>query len=455
MRQLATITTKAGRGIWLAVALAVSSVSFAGIAKAELVIDLTRGNIKPLPIAIPDLYAETEAAGKLGARIAAVVRADLERSGLFAPIDQMAYLQTPRELQVTPVFSRWRKIDAQALSTGLVRALEDGRVNVQFRLWDVFSEQYMEGIQYTATPANWRLTAHLLANLIYKRMTGESGYFATQIVYVSETGPQDRRIKRLALMDQDGEDHKFLTGGKNLVLTPRFSPTQNEITYLSYFNNKPRVYLYNIETGQQEILGDFPGMTFAPRFSPSGNKVIMSMAENGNSDIYLMDLRTRAIKRLTRHSGIDTAPSFSPDGKRITFESDRGGHQQIYVMNADGTGIKRISFGRGNYGTPVWSPRGDLIAFTKLTGGKFSIGVLRTDGSQERILTEGFHAEGPTWAPNGRVLMFFKQIPGDITGKGDVVRLRSIDLTGYNEREVITPRDGSDPAWSPSYDLIR
>ncbi|MEH6401772.1 MAG: Tol-Pal system beta propeller repeat protein TolB [Sneathiella sp.] len=432
-------------GLILSIAVIVPS-------RAELVIDITQGNIQPLPVAITDFYSETEAAGLVGQKIAEVIRADLERSGLFAPIEPRAFLQKPADLQVTPVFSNWRKINAQGLSTGLVKALPDGRINVQFRLWDVFAEQYLAGLQYTSQPTNWRRTAHLIADQIYKRLTGEEGYFDTRIVYVSESGPQDRRVKRLAIMDQDGEKHQFLTDGNNLVLTPRFSPTQQEITYLSYFNNRPRVYLYNIDTGQQEVLGEFPGMTFAPRFSPSGNHVVMSMAENGNSDIYLMDLRTRSLKRLTKHPGIDTAPSFSPDGTQITFESDRGGRQQLYVMNADGSNPKRISFGRGNYGTPVWSPRGDLIAFTKLSGGNFSIGVMRTDGSQERILTEGFHNEGPSWAPNGRVLIFFRQTRGKTSTLGDKVRLWSVDLTGYNEREVISPRDGSDPAWSP---LIR
>ncbi len=420
-------------------------------ARAELVIDITQGNIKPLPIAVTDLYGQTETAAKLGMQIAEVVRADLERSGLFKPIDQRAFLQKPADLQVIPVYANWRKIDAQALSTGQVTALSDGQINVQFRLWDVFAEQYLTGIQYTSPPSNWRRIAHRIADLIYKRLTGEEGYFDTQIVYISESGPADRRIKRLAMMDQDGENHQFLTSGNELVLTPRFSPTQDSkvITYLSYFNDKPRVYLYDIESGQQEILGEFPGMTFAPRFSPSGNQVVMSMAQDGNTEIYIMDLRTREMKRLTNHPGIDTAPSFSPDGTQIVFESDRGGRQQLYVMDSDGRNVKRISFGSGNYGTPVWSPRGDLIAFTKLTGGQFSIGVMRTDGSQERILTEGFHNEGPSWAPNGRVLVFFRQIPGKNDGLSDKVRLWSIDLTGYNEREVISPGDGSDPAWSP------
>lgn len=427
--------------------------TFSGAARAELVIDITQGNIKPLPVAVTDLYSQTETTAKIGKQIAEVIRADLERSGLFKPIDQRAFLQKPVDLQVIPVFANWRKINAQALSTGLVRALNDGQINVQFRLWDVLADAHIDSGQLTGPPSSWREMAHRIADVIYKRLTGEQGYFNTKIVYVSETGPADRRIKRLAIMDQDGENHKFLTDGKHLVLTPRFSPTQTstEITYLSYFNNQPRVYLFNIDTGQQEILGEFPGMTFAPRFSPSGNQVVMSMAKGGNTEIYIMDLRTREIKRLTNHLGIDTAPSFSPDGTQIVFESDRGGRQQIYTMNADGSNVKRISFGSGNYGTPVWSPRGDLIAFTKFTGGQFSIGVMRTDGSQERILTEGFHNEGPTWAPNGRVLMFFRQIPGKNDGTGDKVSLWSIDLTGYNEREVISPRDGSDPAWSPLF----
>jgi len=432
--------------VGLLAALAVSST-----ARAELVVDITQGNIKPLPIAVTDLYGGTETTAKLGKQIAEVIRADLERSGLFKPIDQRAFLQRPIDLQVIPVYANWRKIDAQALSTGQVLTRPGGQIDVQLRLWDVFAEQHLQGTQLSGTPSDWREIAHRLADIIYKRLTGEEGYFNTKVVYVSESGPPDRRIKRLAIMDQDGENHKFLTSGDDLVLTPRFSPTQDSkvITYLSYFNDKPRVYLYDIDTGRQEILGEFPGMTFAPRFSPSGNQVAMSMAKDGNTEIYIMDLRTREIKRLTKHPGIDTAPSFSPDGTQIVFESDRGGRQQLYVMDTDGSNVKRISFGSGNYGTPIWSPRGDLVAFTKLTGGKFSIGVMRTDGSQERILTEGFHNEGPSWAPNGRVLVFFRQIPGKNDGLSDKVRLWSIDLTGYNEREVISPRDGSDPAWSP------
>ncbi|MCW9046213.1 MAG: Tol-Pal system beta propeller repeat protein TolB, partial [Alphaproteobacteria bacterium] len=337
---------------------------------------------------------------------------------------------------------------AQALLQGRAKMAPDGRLRVEFRLWDVFAEQQMVGLAYYTVPENWRRISHIIADAIYKRITGETGYFDTRIVYISETGSPINRIKRLAIMDQDGANHRFLTDGSNLVLTPRFSPTLQEITYMSYFNDTPRVYIFNIDSGRQELLGDFPGMTFAPRFAPDGNSVIMSMAKDGNSEIYAMDLRTRRVKRLTKHSAIDTSPSYSPDGKFVTFNSDRGGTQQIYVMRSDGSGVKRISFGKGRYATPVWSPRGDLIAFTKFTGGVFSIGVMRPDGSGERILSNGFLVESPTWAPNGRVITFFRETP--VGKKGDVrSKLYTIDLTGYNERQIKTPVGASDPAWSP------
>ncbi|MEX2296120.1 MAG: Tol-Pal system beta propeller repeat protein TolB [Dongiaceae bacterium] len=420
-------------------------LTFGTESRAEPVVDLTQPTLRPIPIAITDFFGATGPDGTFGADIARVVAADLERSGLFKPIDPQAFIQTPESLRAQPRFGDWRVINAEALVTGTTTTEADGRLKVEFRLWDVFGESQMTGLAYFSTPENWRRVAHIIADSIYKRITGEEGYFDSRIVYIAESGPQDRRVKRLAIMDQDVENHRFLTDGNNLVLTPRFSPSTQEITYLSYFNNRPRVYLFNIETGQQEVLGDFPGMTFAPRFSPDGNAVIMSLAKSGNSDIYAMDLRTRSVSQLTDHPSIDTSPCYSPDGSQIVFNSDRGGSQQLYTMSANGGNVQRISFGDGRYATPVWSPRGDLIAFTRIDRGKFYIGVMRPDGSGERLLTEGWLVEGPTWAPNGRVLAFFRQTPG---GNG-TVRLYSIDLTGHNERELITPLDGSDPAWSP------
>ncbi len=417
-------------------------------ARAELHLDITRGKIEPLPIAIPD-FSGGSGGGQVARDITQVLSADLERSGLFAPLDQRSFVDKDAATRSPPRYGDWRVINAQALVTGTAEMQPDGRLQVEFRLWDVLAEQQLTGFKYTTPQQNWRRIAHIIADAIYKRVTGEDGYFDTRVVYVAESGPADRRVKRLAIMDQDGANHRLLTDGRALVLTPRFSPTAQEITYLSYARGTPRVYLFNIDTGQQEVLGDFPGMTFAPRFSPDGNKVIMSLAIEGNSDIYTLDLRTRKATRITDSPAIDTSPCYSPDGARIVFNSDRGGSQQLYVMNADGSDIKRISFGSGRYGTPVWSPRGDLIAFTKIDGGKFYIGVMRPDGTGERLLTESFLVEAPTWAPNGRVLMYFRQSPMDAKGKGGSSRLYSIDLTGYNEREVITPQDASDPAWSP------
>lgn len=428
----------------LAVLALVAAAVAALPAQADVRIDITRGRVEPMPIAIPTFAGASPTEVQVGTDVAGVIRADLERSGLFAPINQAAFIQALPSLDSQPRFADWRAINAQVLVQGAIQQQPDGRLRVAFRLWDVFAGSQIKGQAFVTQPENWRRVAHIISDEIYKRLTGEDGYFDTRIVYVAESGPATERVKRLAIMDQDGANHRYLSDGKALVLTPRFSPTAQEITYMSYYQGIPRVYLFNIDTGRQELLGDFPGMTFAPRFSPDGNKVILSMARDGNSEIYEMDLRTRRTRRLTTHPAIDTSPSYSPDGQQITFNSDRGGSQQIYVMNADGSNVHRISFGDGRYATPVWSPRGDLIAFTKMKGGEFYIGVMRPDGSGERMLSSGFLVESPTWAPNGRVLMFFRQ-----AANGADPKLFTIDLTGYNERRVETQQGGSDPAWSP------
>ncbi len=409
---------------------------------------ITEGRIDPLRIAIPIFLADPDGgprSAKYAEDITKVVTADLERSGLFEPLDRAAHIERIASLDRVPRFADWRVISAEALVVGRVRLRPDGKLEAAFRLWDVFRGRQLTGRQFAARPADWRRIAHIVADAIYERLTGETGYFDTRIVFVDETGPKSRRIKRLVIMDQDGYNPRLLTNGKALVLTPRFSPTSNQITYMSYEGGSPRVYLLDLATGRRERVGDFPGMTFSPRFSPDGRRIVMSLASGANSNIFVMDLATRQTRRLTSTAAIDTAPSYSPDGRQIVFESDRSGTKQLYVMNADGSNQHRISFGEGRYGTPVWSPRGDLIAFTKQYRGRFLIGVMRPDGSGERILTEGYHNEGPTWAPNGRVLMFFRESPGPKGGP----RLYTVDLTGYNERLVPTPSFASDPAWSP------
>ena len=414
---------------------------------AALRVDVTQGTAQPLPIAISDLAADPGQA-QMGAQIAGVIRADLDRSGLFKSIDPKAFVEHLQNINVVPTYTSWRAINAQGLAPLQVTQQADGQLNAQFRLWDVYGENQMgQGQSFTAPASDWRRIAHKISDEIYQRVTGETGYFDTRIIFISESGPALKRVKRLALMDEDGFNPTFLTRGDYLVLTPRFNPAPGSqmIAYMSYIiPNKPRVYLFDIDTGKQDMLGNFPNMTFSPRFSPDGNRVAISLETAGNSDIYVMDLRSRAMQRLTTDPAIDSAPSFSPDGRQIAFESDRGGSKQIYVMNADGSGQHRVSFGAGENGTPVWSPRGDLVAFTKQQGSHFTIGVMRPDGSGERMLTNAYHDEGPTWAPNGRVLMFSREAAN---GRGS--QIWSVDVTGRNEQRVVTPGDASDPAWSP------
>jgi len=431
-------------------------IIFCKSAYALIQVDITRGNLEPLPIAISPLYIESGSKeikidGKIlediGANISKVIENNFRRSGLFNPLKRESFVQEPDVAHMKPRFEDWKLIKAQALVTGKILVSED-KLRVEFRLWDVIANKEMIALAFTTVPNNWRRVAHIISDKIYKRLTGESGYFDTRIIYVSEKGPKNQRIKKLAIMDQDGVNTKYLTLGNELVLTPRFSPTNQLVTYLSYFRNLPRVYLLDIETGIQEVVGDFPGMTFAPRFSPDGKKIIMSFAKDGNSDIYTMDLESRVVEKITDHSSIDTSPSYSPDGKYICFNSDRSGLQQIYVMRSDGSNVKRITFGKGLYGTPVWSPRGDLIAFTKVHKNRFYIGVMRADGSGERLLTENYYQEAPSWSPNGRVLIFYRETKSDSKGEGFTAKLWSIDLTGYNEILVKTETDASDPSWS-------
>ena len=429
---------------------------FNSSAIALVEVDITRGNLEPLPIAVSPLYIEPgskdikvndKVIKNVGEKISEVIEVNFRRSGLFNTLKKDSFVQKPDIAHVKPRFEDWRLIKAQALVTGKVTVLDD-KLRVEFRLWDVVAAKEMIALAFSTTPENWRRVAHIISDKIYQRLTGEAGYFDTRIIYVSETGKKTQRYKKLAIMDQDGANVKYLTLGNELVLTPRFSPKNQQVTYLSYFRNKPRVYLLDIETGVQEVVGDFPGMTFAPRFSPDGKKIIMSFAKDGNSDIYTMNLETRVVEKITEHSSIDTSPSYSPDGKYICFNSDRSGLQQIYVMRSDGSNVKRITFGKGLYGTPVWSPRGDLIAFTRVHKGRFYIGVMRPDGSGERLLTENFYQEAPSWSPNGRVLIFYRETKSDDQGKGFSAKLWSIDLTGYNERLIETETDGSDPSWS-------
>jgi len=413
---------------------------------ATLKIDITRGNVAPLPVAVDTFKVSgSMSTSKISHDIYKVIHDDLENCGLFRLISPAAFMQQ-LNVDSTPSYSSWRQLDANAVVGGSI-TIDSGAIQIDFKIWDPYSEKLVDGMSYRAEAKQWRRIAHKVADRIYERMTGEKGMFDTRVLYIAESGKHTKRIKKLAIMDQDGANQKFLTDGRDMCLTPRFDFNSHRAIYMSYKSRVPQVYMLDIATGKQELLGRFPGMSFAPRFSPDGQYAIMSIAKGGSTNIVLLDLRTKRLQRLTHDVGvINTSPSFSPDGSKITFNSDRGGSMQLYVMDRDGSNISRISHEGGSYSTPVWSPRGDYIAFTKLHHNMFYTGVMRPDGSGERTLTSSWLEEGPTWAPNGRVIMFSRQV-----GMGSRARneIYAVDLTGYHERRIATTTESSDPAWSP------
>jgi TolB protein len=420
-------------------------LSLFSVTASALDVDVSGGKITPLPIAIAPFLAGAGSEAQ-ASEISGVIANDLGHSGYFNPLPPESFIEQVSDFEAQPNMASWRQVQAKALITGQAY-MDGGKLKVMFKLYDVNSGQVLASQSLAAGPKLSRRLAHRIADQIYRALTGFEGYFDTRVVYIDESGPKSQRVKKLAIMDQDGFNARELPVQGDLLLTPRFSPTANEITYMSFGTGVPRVYIYNIDTNQREIVGDFPNMSFAPRFSPDGNRVIMSLqSDDGqNSNLFEMSLQSRQPRQLTNVAAINTGPSYSPDGAFIAFESDRGGSQQIYVMPAGGGEGQRISFGKGRYSTPVWSPDGKWIAFTKQNNGKFSIGVMKPDGSGERVLTEGYHNEGPTWAPNSRVIMFFREAQGENGGP----HLFSVDVTGYNEQQVPTPEFASDPAWSP------
>ncbi|TVQ38581.1 MAG: Tol-Pal system protein TolB [Geminicoccaceae bacterium] len=414
-------------------------------AAGQLTVTIDRGTVRPLPIAVSPFAGGVAAQPEIGLQIAEVIGANLDRSGLFRTIDRSAYIQTPDDLaDQGPRFADWRQINAEALVSGRVSAVDATNMAVEFRLFDVLTASERRGLRYTAPIDDWRRVAHKISDEIYSRITGESGYFDTRIVYVSETGLATQRVKRLAIMDQDGANHRFLTRGDSLVMTPRFAPDGETIAFLSFRTGEPQVALIDASGANDRLLGRFDGMTFAPRFSPDGQRLAMSLAAGGSTSLFMYDLRTQEMTRLTSGPHIDTSPSFSPDGGRLVFNSDRAGSPQLYVMDLGSGRAERISFGGGRYSTPAWSPRGDLVTFVNQQGGSFHVGLMRPDGGDERLITRSYLDDGPRFAPNGRVVVFERH--DRASGR---MRLFTIDVTGFNLREVATPLDATDPDWSP------
>ena len=411
---------------------------------ATVRIDLTAANTQPLPVALTPFVASDTEGSKLGEQIVEVITANLADSGLFKPINRQAFLQTPEAMAAQgPDFQQWRQLKAEALLVGTVTMTGES-ARVEFRVFDPFQEKQIVGRRYTASRQFWRHIAHRIADDIYAALTGETGYFTTRIAYIGQTRRAEGGwAKKLCVMDQDGGNNQCLTDGSHLVLTPRFSPTAQQIVYMSYATGQPRLYLLDLPTGEQEILGDFPGLNSSPRFSPDGRKIAMTLThdEEGNPDIYVMDIRNRIPRRLTDSRAIDTSPSYSPDGRQIVFNSNRAGKPALYIMDNDGGNVRRLTYGDGRYYAPAWSPRGDLIAFVKEMRGRFHIGVIDPEGNEERILTDSFMDDSPSWSPNGRVILFGRD-------EGRQSWLYSIDLSGYNLKKIPTPAQATDPSWS-------
>jgi len=416
----------------------------AALAQTPLRIEINEGVIEPVPFAAPAFVPENGAAGQYADNLARVIANNLSGTGLLREVPPTAHVGRITSFDSPVQFSDWRAINVRALITGAVR-VSGRQITVKFRLFDVVTGQQLgDGLQLDGRTDAWRRMAHRVSDQVYQRLTGETGYFDSQVVFIAESGPRTNRRKQVAIMDQDGENTQYLTDGTALTFAPRFSPTGDRILFTSYETGFPRIYVMDVASRRRQVIGDQPGeMTFAPRFSPDGQSVVYSLSVNGTTDLFLLNLSSGQRWQLTQTASIDTAPSFSPDGTRIVFESDRTGNSQLYIMPVSGGAAQKISQGQGRYSTPVWSPRGDLVAFTKQHNGRFHIGVMRTDGSNERLLTASFLDEGPTWSPNGRVIMFTREQAG-----GDP-SLMSVDITGRNLRRVRTPGPASDPSWSP------
>jgi TolB protein len=422
------------------------TVLFAGLAGTAIAQDtpqsepeLVGGSVKTnVAIAVPAMPGDV-----VGRQVAEVIASDLRSTGMFTPLGPGGQPSYSVEEAGNPAYPSWRNAGVAALVSGYVEARPDGRMTVACYLHDVTAGRELAHQGFAVASSDWRRAAHKCADMVYSRLSGQQPYLDTRIVYVAETGPKNNRQKRIALMDSDGSNHRYLTIGRNTVVTPRFSPRGDKLVYTAYIGRRPRVLLYDVASGSERLLIPGNHITFAPRFSPDGRDVAFSMADGGNTDIYIVSASGGEPRRLTATPGADTSPSFSPDGRQIVFESDRSGTQQLYVMSREGTGQRRISFGGGRYASPVWSPLGNLIAFTKIAG-PFRIGVTSAGGGGERILTDGWQDEGPSWAPNGQFVMFHRTQQGS----GNT-RLYAVPVDGGAARLMPTPVGGSDPSWSP------
>lgn len=429
--------------------LLVACCAFSLPAHAELKVDIIAGATEPIAIAVQKLETVGNVSSDDAEMIRDVVDADLKSTGLFRIVSRNA-LPEFVEMGKMPDFQLWSAVKAQVLVQAKLSAESGGRYNLEFYVWDVNAKEQIEAQSLVASKKSARRLAHIMADAIYERLTGEVGYFDTQIVFIAETGPVHDRIKRMAIMDQDGYGLRYLSDEDTFVMSPHFSPNMQTIAFLSFRDNDPMVWTLDLETGEQRRLGQFGGMNFAPRFSPDGTKIALSLVKNGITHIYEYDIESKTLKQLTFGYSLNTSPSYSPDGKKMAFNSDRSGNQQIYVLDLETGAVERITYGAGRYATPAWSPDGKFIAFTKIANDTFYIGIMDPRGRNEKILAGGWYMEAPSWAPGSRRVVYYETEKA-LDGIERISHIRSVDITGQNIYEIELPDDinGVEPTWSP------
>lgn len=418
-------------------------------ARAELKVDIIAGATEPIPVAVQKFETLGNVSAKDAAMIRSVVEADLKSTGLFRIVSHDAFPEYVK-MGALPNFKSWMAIKTQVLVQAKLSASDDGKYKLEFYVWDINGQEQIEAQSLIASKKSARRLAHIMADAIYERLTGEIGYFDTQIVFIAETGPVHNRTKRMAIMDQDGFGMRYLSDKKTFVMSPHFSPNMQTIVFLSFYDDDPMVWTLDLDTGEQRRLGQFGGMNFAPRFSPDGTKVALSLVKNGITHIYEYDMETKTLRQLTFGNSLNTSPSYSPDGKKLAFNSDRSGSQQIHVLDLETGTESRLTYGAGRYATPAWSPDGQFIAFTKMADDTFYIGIMDPRGRNEKILAGGWYMEAPSWAPGSRRLVYYETEKA-LDGIERISHIRSVDITGRNVYDIELPDDinGVEPTWSP------
>ena len=411
----------AGLGLPGAAALAQFRVEISGVGATQLPIAVTR-------------FRDEEKAPQ---PVAAIVRADLERSGYFRPIDGNG---TALDETSRPVMSDWRAKNVDALAAGSMLKLADGRYDVRFKLWDVVKGSDLGGQASAVDPADLRLAAHRIADIIYEKLTGDRGVFSTRIAYVTKGG--GRYTLRVA--DADGEGGQVALNSPEPIISPSWSPNGLELAYVSFENQKAVIYAQEVATGKRRVVANFRGSNSAPAWSPDGSTMVATLSREGGSQLFLMDRNGGNVRRLTSSSSIDTEPVFSADGKTIYFISDRSGGPQIYRVGAGGGNPERITF-VGSYNvSPAISPDGRTLAYISRSGNVFRLHTLDlSPGAQPVALTDTVDDESPSFAPNGKLIIYATRADGR-----DVLMTTTLDGR-IKARLVSTTADVREPAWGP------